>query len=418
MKSLLNRELGGYSLVAELGRGGMATVYKAYQPRLERWVAVKVLDPAYTSDDSDALDRFRREARAIAALRHPNVLTVYDYGEEEGMAYIVMEYVEGGTLKDRLRGEPFVPQRAVELSIGVGRALAYAHDRGIVHRDVKPANILLPREDWPLLADFGLVKLQQARRALTQAGMILGTPHYTSPEQALGDAIDHRADIYGLGVVLFEVLTGRLPFEGNKAFDVLVMHVNDPPPKPRDLVSDIPQTLENIVLKAMAKSPDERYAGMQDMVASLGGVLDTLHLPSKPASLERTDETLYQATVQIDSIQTVLKGPRFVVAATGSLLIIPDKDQVLIGRTDPRSNIVPDIDLSMYGGASAGVSRQHARLLRKSDGWLIEDLRSTNGTFVNDQPVAPGQARLLRDGDSVRCGQLLLTFHADEADPL
>jgi len=418
MKSLLNRTLGGYSLVEELGRGGMATVYKAYQPRLERWVAVKVLDPAYTADDSDALDRFRREARAIAGLRHPNVLTVYDYGEEDSMAYIVMEYVEGGTLTDRLRGEPFKPQRAVEISMGVGRALAYAHDRGIIHRDVKPANILLPREDWPLLADFGLVKLQQARRALTQAGMILGTPHYTSPEQALGDATDHRADIYALGVVLFEMLTGRLPFEAEKAFDVLVMHVNDSPPKLRDLVSDIPQALENIVLKALAKSPDERYLGMPDMVASLGGVLDTLHLPPKPVSPERTEETLYQATMQIDSIQTVLKGPRFVVAATGSLLIIPEKDQVLIGRTDPRSNTVPDIDLSMYGGASAGVSRQHARLLRKSDGWLIEDLRSTNGTYVNNHPVAPAQPRLLHDGDSVRCGQLVLTFHLDEADPV
>jgi serine/threonine-protein kinase len=208
MESLIDRTLGGYNLTEELGMGGMATVYKAYQPRLERSVAMKVLDPAFITDDSDVLARFRREAKAIAALRHPNILTVYDYGEEEGLAYIVMEYVEGGTLKDRLEGEPFEPQRAVGLSIGVGRALAFGHDQGIIHRDVKPANILLPREDWPLLADFGLVKLQQARRALTQAGMILGTPDYTSPEQALGEAADHRADIYALGVVLYEMITG------------------------------------------------------------------------------------------------------------------------------------------------------------------------------------------------------------------
>ena len=136
METLIDKTLGGYSLVEELGKGGMAAVYKAFQPKLERWVAVKVLDPTYISADSDALARFRREARAIAALRHPNILTVYDYGEKEGLAYIVMEYVEGGTLKDRLQGEPFEWPRAVGLSLGVGRALDYAHDEGIIHRDV------------------------------------------------------------------------------------------------------------------------------------------------------------------------------------------------------------------------------------------------------------------------------------------
>ena len=415
MENLIDKTLGGYSLVEELGKGGMAAVYKAFQPKLERWVAVKVLDPAYTSADSDALARFRREARAIAALRHPNILTVYDYGEEEGLAYIVMEYGEGGTLKDRLHGEPFEWARAVGLSLGVGRALDYAHDEGIIHRDVKPANILLPSEDWPLLADFGLVKLQQARRALTQAGMILGTPDYTSPEQALGEPTDHRADIYALGVVLYEMVTGKIPFEAERAFDVLLMHINEAPPKPSDLVADIPETVENTILKALAKAPDERYPRMQDMVTSLESAWDTIHTPvgfSSPLA----DETLHHATVQIDSVQSLLKGPRFIVAATGSLLIIPQKDEVLIGRADPRGNIVPDIDLSVYGGGSAGVSRQHARLLRKGESWIIEDLRSTNGTFVNDQAVSPSQPMPLNDSDTVRCGQLMLAFHTDEAD--
>jgi serine/threonine protein kinase len=253
MENLINSMLGGYELVEELGKGGMATVYKAFQPKLDRSVAVKVLDPGYISDDSDVLARFRREAKAIALLRHPNILTVYDYGEEEGLAYIVMEYVEGGTLKDQLQGEPFSWERAVSLGIGVGRALAFAHGQGIVHRDVKPANILLPTEDWPLLADFGLVKLQQARRALTQAGMILGTPDYTSPEQALGESTDHRADIYALGVVLYEMVAGQLPFVAKKAFDVLLMHINDPVPNLRDLVADIPASVAEVITKAMAK---------------------------------------------------------------------------------------------------------------------------------------------------------------------
>jgi len=417
MQSLIDRTLGGYSLTEELGKGGMATVYKAYQPRLERWVAVKVLDPAYITDDSEVLARFRREAKAIAGLRHPNILTVYDYGEEDGLAYIVMEYVEGGTLKDRLQGEPFDCQQAVGLSVGVGRALAFAHDQGIIHRDVKPANILLPREDWPLLADFGLVKLQQARRALTQAGMILGTPDYTSPEQALGETADHRADIYALGVVLFELVTGRLPFKAEKAFDALLMHINDPPPRPCELATGTPEMVEDIILKALAKSTDERYADMQDMVASMEAAWNTFRMPDHHAS-PQADDTLHHATVQIDSVQSFLAGPRFVVAATGSLLLIPQKDEVLIGRADPRGKVVPDIDLSMYGGGSAGVSRQHARLLRKNEGWTIEDLHSTNGTFVNDQPVSPSHPTPLNDGDRVRCGQLVLAFQADEADTL
>lgn len=417
METLIDKTLGGYRLVEELGRGGMATVYKAYQPKLERWVALKVLDPAYISDDSEVLARFRREARAIAALRHPNILAVYDYGEEEGLAYIVMEYVESGTLKDRLQGEPMDWQRAVDLSIGVGRALAFAHDQGIIHRDVKPANILLPREDWPLLADFGLVKLQQARRALTQAGVILGTPDYTAPEQALGETADHRADIYALSVVLFEMLTGQLPFRAKRAFDVLLMHINELPPQPRDLVPSIPDALENIILKAMSKSPDERYPSMKGMLSSLEGVRNTYQYPSHLVAPE-TDETLHNTTMQIDAVQSLFEGPHFVVVATGSTLHIPLKDKVLIGRTDPRSNTVPDIDLSIYGGASAGISRQHACLLRKDDNWMIEDLNSTNGTYVNDQAVSSSAPVALTEGDRIRCGQLVLVFHTYEADSI
>jgi len=413
MESLINRTLGGYSLVEELGKGGMAVVYKAYQPKLERWVAVKVLDPLYTTDDSEMLARFRREAKAIAALRHPNILTVYDYGEEEGLAYIVMEYVEGGTLKDRLTGQPFDWQRAVHLAMALGQALAFAHDQGVIHRDVKPANVLLPSEDWPLLADFGLVKLQQARRALTQPGMTLGTPDYTAPEQALGEAIDHRADIYALGVVLFEMVTGRLPFTSDKAFEVLLMHINEPPPRPRDLVPDLPEIVETTILKALAKSPDDRYSHMKEMVADLEtawALALTARQPASPAA----DETIHYTTMQIESIQDYLSGPRFTVVGTGALLPIPPKDKVLIGRADPRGHITPDIDLSMYGGGTAGVSRQHARLLRQDDIWLIEDLHSTNGTYVNEQLLPPAHPTPLKDGDSVRCGQLILTFHTGE----
>lgn len=157
---------------------------------------------------------------------------------------------------------------------------------------------------------------------------------------------------------------------------------------------------------------------MQDMLDNLVSTQEMTHTPAAGFVTPRIDETLHHATVQIDSIQSALKGPRFIVIATGSLLIIPDKDEVLIGRADPRSNIVPDIDLALYGGGSAGVSRQHARLLRGGDGWAVEDLRSTNGTYVNDQSVSPSRPAPLSDGDSVRCGHLVLTFHIDETDTL
>jgi pSer/pThr/pTyr-binding forkhead associated (FHA) protein len=155
---------------------------------------------------------------------------------------------------------------------------------------------------------------------------------------------------------------------------------------------------------------------MQNMVASLEAAQDMLQIPVSPTSPEYTDDTIHHATVQIDSVQSSLKGPRFVVVATGSLLVLPQKDAVLIGRADPRGKVVPDIDLSSYGGGTAGVSRQHARLLRKEDNWMIEDLHSTNGTFVNEERVPPSQPTWLNSGDSVRCGQLVLAFHVDEAD--
>jgi hypothetical protein len=212
-------------------------------------------------------------------------------------------------------------------------------------------------------------------------------------------------------------VTGQLPFVAERAFDVLLMHINETPPKPSDLVSGIPETISNVISKALAKPPDERYLQMRDMVANLETVWDLVQPPPHLAA-PGADETMHHATVQIDSIQSVLKGPRFVVVATGSLLLVPNQDQVMIGRADPRSSVIPDIDLSMYGGGSAGVSRQHARMIREGDDWSIEDLSSTNGTYVNDQAVPPSEPAPLKDGDTVRCGQLVLTFHTDEASSL
>nr|MBC8252965.1 serine/threonine protein kinase [Ardenticatenia bacterium] len=269
MNNLIGTTIGSYNLVEEIGKGGMAIVYKAYQPKLDRWVAVKVLDPAYTTNNFEVLARFRKEAKAIAGVRHPNILTIHDYGEEDGLEYIVMEYVEGGTLKDQLTSTPFDWKRATALAIGVGQALATAHSHGIIHRDVKPANVLMPRENWPLLADFGLAKIKEDRQSLTEPGITLGTPTYTSPEQALGEPIDQRADIYALGVLLYEMVTGRAPFASDRHFEVMLLHMSEPPPRPRDEVPGIPDKLESIILKALEKQPSDRYSQMADMVEEL-----------------------------------------------------------------------------------------------------------------------------------------------------
>jgi serine/threonine protein kinase len=188
----------------------MATVFKAYQASLDRYVAVKVMPPYYAEQDDTFLKRFRQEAKAIASLRHPNILIVIDYGEENETTYIVMEFVEAGTLTEMM-GKPMAPDQMMGLVDQVAGALHYAHEQGVVHRDIKPSNILLPKPDWPLLTDFGLAKIVGGSQ-LTQSGTVAGTPAYMSPEQGRGEKVDPRSDIYSLGIVLYEMATGVVPF--------------------------------------------------------------------------------------------------------------------------------------------------------------------------------------------------------------
>jgi len=404
----IGRTLGGYQIAEEIGRGAMARVYRAYQPQLERWVALKVLEVGQVGDQ-EFLARFRREAKAIAALRHPNILTIYDYGEESGIAYIVMEYVAGGTLKAHLTKEPMEWPDVATLVIPVGQALAYAHSQGIVHRDVKPANVLLARPDWPLLADFGLVKLLDRQRGITQPGTSIGTPAYFSPEQAAGEDVDHRSDIYGLGIVLYELLTGHVPFEADSPFETMLWRLREPPIPPRRLNSRITPRLEAVILRALARDPAARYLTMEALVDDLsrlpGAAGRVVHLPALPTGWGKT-------TKQLEG-RVVTTGPRLVVMSTGIPLPLPQKEMVLIGRVDPHVAPPPDVDLEPHGGGLAGVSRQHARLLRHAGGWLLEDLHSTNGTFLNSVPVLPGQPVRVRSGDVICCSQLMLVFYEE-----
>ncbi len=408
MSNWSGQTIGGYQIAEEIGQGGMAVVYRAYQPQLERWVAIKILQATETSG-KEFLARFRREARAIAALRHPNILTIYDYGEERGIAYIVMEYVSGGTLKVHLTGQPMEWPDVATLVIPMGRALAYAHSQGIVHRDVKPANILLARPNWPLLADFGLVKLMGRQQGITRPGVSIGTPAYFSPEQAAGEDVDYRSDIYGLGTVIYELLTGRLPFEADSPIEMMLRRLRESPVPPRRLNPRITPQLDAVILHALARDPATRHPTMEALLNDLSRVPGaTGRAVLSPAQTAVPDS----ATTRLGTLSP-LTGSRLVVTGTGAVLPLPQQGEVLIGRSDPQVTPQPDVDLGPYGGGQAGVSRQHARLLYCPEGWLLEDLHSTNGTFLNGTQVLPGQPVRVCTGDIIRCSQLTLIFYED-----
>jgi serine/threonine-protein kinase len=395
---LIDTELAGCRIVEEIGWGGMAAVYRAYQIRLERWVAIKVLHSNLLGN-REILTRFRREAKAVAALRHPNILTIYDYGEEQGMAYIVMEYVEGGTLHEHRRGEIWNWPSAIEMLIPVGHALSYAHEQGIVHRDVKPANILLPRDDWPLLSDFGLIKLLASRQQLTSPGVSLGTPLYTAPEQMMGKKVDHRADLYALALILYELVAGCPAFSGSSLANMVMERTKKPPVSPRRFNQAVPLPLEDIILRALSPDPDQRYSCMDEFVTELDKVLRT--------APQEGDE-MYDT--QVMRRERFMIGPRLSVSGTGIPLLLPPKREVLIGRSVPHGDKVPDVDFSVHGGAQAGVSRIHARLVQKKEQWYLTDLRSTNGTFVNEQQIKPDEPVQVKDGDCLCFGRMRVTL--------
>jgi beta-lactam-binding protein with PASTA domain/tRNA A-37 threonylcarbamoyl transferase component Bud32 len=261
------RVLGGrYRLVRHLARGGMAEVYVAEDQLLNRTVAVKVLFPELAHDEA-FVERFRREARAAASLNHHNIVSVYDFGEDEGSWFIVMEYVEGRNLRDIIRSEGQMdPARTAELGAEVAAALAAAHAQGIIHRDVKPANVLISADAGTVkVADFGIARAAGARQGLTMPGTVLGTATYLSPEQAQGAEVDFRTDVYSLGMVLYEMLAGKPPFTGDSPVAVAYQQLSQTAPPPSTHNAEVPPALDAIVMRAMSKNPDDRQATAEEI---------------------------------------------------------------------------------------------------------------------------------------------------------
>ena len=256
---LIGKNLGKYQIRQEIGRGGMGAVYRAYDPGLEREVAIKVLAPHLTWE-SHFVDRFRREAQMVAALNHPNIVIIHAIGEQGGFHYLVMDLVVGEPLSTLIRRHgPLPPAQVARILSQVADALDYAHSRGLIHRDVKPGNILVDSEDRVTLTDFGIARAVEGTR-LTMTGMSLGTPQYMSPEQIVGNPVDARTDVYSLGVVLYEMLTGRVPFTADTPVAVMHMQTNTPPPSPRTHMPSLPREVEQVVLRALAKDPGARYS--------------------------------------------------------------------------------------------------------------------------------------------------------------
>lgn len=268
MEDLSGRQFGPYQIVGPLGEGGMAAVYRAYQPGMDRYVAIKILPRQY-ANDPNYIKRFKQEALTIAKLEHMNILPVHDFGEEDGYTYLVMRFVETGTLADLLRGDPLPMGQIVQIISQIGKALDYAHSKDVIHRDVKPSNVLMDADGNCMLTDFGISKILTSTAQLTGPNDRIGTPAYMSPEQGSGMTLDGRSDIYSLGIILYQMITGHLPYNAETPMAILNKHIYDPLPLPTKINPGVSEAVERVILKALAKDRKYRFDTAEEMVNAL-----------------------------------------------------------------------------------------------------------------------------------------------------
>ncbi|HEY7125407.1 MAG TPA: serine/threonine-protein kinase [Ktedonobacterales bacterium] len=303
--SLEGRTLGRYRLLKGIGQGGMAQVYLAQDERLDRQVAIKIL-PMALAKEGNFLARFEREARSAAKLQHPNILPVHDYGQQDGITYLIMPFISGGTLAQRIsqaRGP--LPLNKVVLWTGeMASALQFAHSQGIIHRDVKPGNMLIADGEHIVLSDFGIAKVVDDAANLTMVGSTVGSPDYMSPEQANGDP-DYRSDIYSLGVVVFQMLTGRVPFTAGTPVQVMLMHVQAKPPLPRSFNPSLPPQVDAVIQKALAKRPAERYQAANELAEALRDALQGVIGTPPPTRPQEPD-----LSTRAEPLPTPFAGPQ------------------------------------------------------------------------------------------------------------
>jgi serine/threonine protein kinase/formylglycine-generating enzyme required for sulfatase activity len=420
-ESLIGKTLGSYRIETLLGEGGMGAVYRATDMDLQRAVALKVMHAHYASQ-AQFRQRFIQEARSAASLNHANIVSIYHFSPPDGPLYIAMEYVPGGTLNDYLRraqqkGQRLDLHEALPLMAQVADALDYAHRLGIVHRDIKPSNILLRQLEQPdregdpplraQITDFGLAKLRYGG-VETQTGAFMGTLAYMSPEQCLGKELDGRSDEYALGVILYQLATGRLPFEIETPTEAVAKHVYETPPAPRQVNPGLLPALEEILLKALAKSPDERFATPGELAQALRRITSQVSQEDLTrASPTKGDLSL---VTEMESAKAE-RGPSIldefptepVSAQVRIQILAPDHTTRTIEMTASSLTIGrdPDNDLVLKDGK---VSRRHARIERTSQGYQVTDLNSSNGTFLANAPLLPGVPETWHPNVPVRIG--------------
>jgi formylglycine-generating enzyme required for sulfatase activity len=309
--SWIGYTLGGrYNIEALLGQGGMSAVYRAYDPNLRRPVAIKLIH-SHLSADPEFIGRFEAEAAAVAQLRHPNIVQVFDFNHDADVYYMVMEYLPGESLQDRLKALSAAEQRfpvttTATIIATVADAVAYAHERGTIHRDLKPANVMLMPQGQPVLTDFGVAKILGGQRH-TATGAVIGTPAYMAPEQVRGEQLDGRADIYSLGIMLYEMAAGKPPFEGDSAMTVMLKHINEPVPDIRHQVPDVPPALIKILDKALAKLPDQRYQSAAQLSAELRSLVLNSNQPAKVSGAQTSATMMQTQAAKIETPATLLQ---------------------------------------------------------------------------------------------------------------
>ena len=403
---------GRYELEELVGRGGMSSVYRAHDRLLERTVALKILHEHHTRDD-DYVERFRREARAVAQLSHPNIVTVIDRGEQDGRQFIVFQYIDGETLKDVVeRRGPLPVAEAVRLGVQIAGALAFAHERGVVHRDVKPQNVLFDGDGRAKVTDFGIARSRDTA-GMTLAGTVMGTSHYIPPEQARGDVVDERSDVYSLGAVLYELLTGEVPFAGDNFVAVAMRHMNEEPPSARARRPDVPPRLDLALRRAMAKEPADRPS-MKELVGELEAALAdpngradgdvTMIIPPRQQAAPRTARRRRRWSPVVLAVLVLVGGA---VAAVFIVRSASDENRepVRPPTPPPRSEPVALRGIASYDPESAD-RREHPERVR-----LATDGEPTTywTTETYEQWVKSGVGLVLDAGRAVEPEQLTVT---------
>ena len=394
---------GRYAIIERVGTGGMAEVYRARDELLGREVAVKVLSERFSRDRS-FVERFRREAQAAANLNHPNIVSLFDYGSDDGTYFIVMEFIDGSSLSDIIRREgALMPERAAEIASDVAKALERAHAQGLVHRDIKSGNIMITRTGQTKVTDFGIARAvgRDGEQTMTQTGMVIGTAAYLSPEQAQGNPVDGRSDVYSLGVVLFEMLTGRTPFSGDSALSIAYKHVREDARPPSELNRDVSPQLDAITLKALAKNPDNRYSTAAEMSEDLQRFMHGQKVQATPLLGDRT-AVMGRGTGTQVLPPTEVGPPEAPPRRAGWYVVIAILALALIGL------LVWLLADNLFGGAEVrvpdvvGMTERQARNELDAVGLRteVEDRRSRRpvGEVLEQDPEADSVAR---EGDTV-----------------